>query len=411
MVNFYYLIMMFLELFRPISDTNGIPAVGLPLLSVVGISMLKDIYEDFKRHISDRRENNKKTKASVIRVKNGITTRKLQTVRWKSIRVGQIVKVEENEYFPCDLVVLNSSEPNGSCFIETKNLDGETNLKHKKAEPSCVELCQTDENAIENFNDAIIDCEEKNEFIYKFDGKLKLPSNVSLNLGEEQILLRGSSLRNTRFIWGIAIYTGHDTKVMMNSANSLSKKSKLENSINYYLLMGMLIQFVLCVFAAIYFASKAAFQWKDPESTPYYLMLNETYDIDTFGRVFSNNTTHISPTSFTEAITSLGISFGKWVLILMNFVAISLLVSLEMVKFSQGIFIEWDWMMYDEEQDMPAKAQSSNLNEELGQVGYIFSDKTGTLTKNIMEFKRFSAGNYHYGENNEGTVDPEDAER
>jgi phospholipid-transporting ATPase len=78
-------------------------------------------------------------------------------------------------------------------------------------------------------------------------------------------------------------------------------------------------------------------------------------------------------------------------------VPISLLVSLEIVKFSQALFIGWDWEIYSVEKDMPTKVQSNNLNEELGQIEYIFSDKTGTLTCNVMDFRKLSAGNVSYG--------------
>ena len=89
-----------------------------------------------------------------------------------------------------------------------------------------------------------------------------------------------------------------------------------------------------------------------------------------------------------------------WFIALMNFVSISLLVTLEMVKLAQGYFIECDWMLYDIKNDISPKVQSSNLNEELGMISYIFSDKTGTLTQNIMEFQRFSAGGIAYGKPN-----------
>ncbi len=86
-----------------------------------------------------------------------------------------------------------------------------------------------------------------------------------------------------------------------------------------------------------------------------------------------------------------------WFLLFSNFVPISLIVTLEIVKFIQAIFIQWDIMIFDRARHLPTKVQSSNLNEELGTVRYIFSDKTGTLTCNIMEFKRMSIGPTKYG--------------
>ena len=90
-------------------------------------------------------------------------------------------------------------------------------------------------------------------------------------------------------------------------------------------------------------------------------------------------------------------TFFTWMLLFTNMVPISLLVTVEIVKFWQALFIGWDIDIYDTERDMPTRVQSSNLNEELGQISHIFSDKTGTLTSNIMQFRRFSAGPHSYG--------------
>mmetsp|Transcript_8609 Transcript_8609/g.8566 ORF Transcript_8609/g.8566 Transcript_8609/m.8566 type:complete len:281 (+) Transcript_8609:947-1789(+) len=103
--------------------------------------------------------------------------------------------------------------------------------------------------------------------------------------------------------------------------------------------------------------------------------------------------------SYNNAGVQFILQFFTWMLLFTNFVPISLLVTLEMVKFCQAIFISWDLKLYYEPTDTPAKVQSSNLNEELGQINYVFSDKTGTLTCNIMEFRKFTIGGISYGTN------------
>lgn len=149
------------------------------------------------------------------------------------------------------MLLINSSLPNGVCYIETKNLDGESNLKHKQAAKECLKYTVDDQSAIINFQSASIECEQPNEFLYTFNGQLTINKDI-VAIDKDQILLRGSSLKNTKWVYGVAIYTGHDSKIMKNSSQSKAKKSKLEISTNKYLMQAFFIQTIVCFTGAIF---------------------------------------------------------------------------------------------------------------------------------------------------------------
>lgn len=157
----------------------------------------------------------------------------------------------ENESFPADLLLLGSNIPKGVCYIETKNLDGETNLKHKQAHKEVFRLATSDQDVRDNFTGAQVTCETPNEFIYTFEGNLTFQSQT-IPLTPDHLLLRGSNLRNTEYVYGAVVFTGHETKVMKNSAKARSKKSKIELSLNSYILVTILMQCVVCLFGALY---------------------------------------------------------------------------------------------------------------------------------------------------------------
>lgn len=365
LANIYFLLVAALQAIPEISNSGGIPNILLPLSLVLTVSAVRDLLEDRKRKKSDSEENSRITQKMV--------EGRWQRTLWQDIRIGDLIKVMKDEYFPADLIFCAASDMKGVSYIETKNIDGETNLKQKVANKETQLLFGSD------FKDSGLDCEirceDPNPVIYQFSGIMKIAGKI-IPLSLQQFFIRGSSLKNTNWVIGMVVYTGHESKIMLSSAKTRSKTSTIERMMNRQIVTIFLLQVTICSLCALYYVIWFSSNKSD---TAQYLNLRASDE--------------------SNPLAVYVFSFFTWMLNFTNFVPISLLVTLEMVKFSQGIFIMWDLEMYYEPTDTPTKVQSCSLNEELGQINYIFSDKTGTLTCNVMEFRKLSVNGQSYGTN------------
>ncbi|GLD47528.1 phospholipid-transporting ATPase IB isoform X1 [Lates japonicus] len=199
---------LFIALMQQIPDVSptGRYTTLVPLIFILTVAGIKEIIEDYKRHKADNTVNKKKT--TVLR--NGAW----QTVIWKQVAVGDIVKVTNGQHLPADMVIVSSSEPQAMCYTETSNLDGETNLKIRQG-LSLTAGFQTLEDLMAL--SGRLECEGPNRHLYDFTGTLRLENQNPVPLGPDQVLLRGAQLRNTQWVVGIVVYTGHDSKLMQNS--------------------------------------------------------------------------------------------------------------------------------------------------------------------------------------------------
>ncbi|XP_055492870.1 phospholipid-transporting ATPase IA isoform X2 [Leucoraja erinacea] len=356
--NSFFLFIALLQQIPDVSPTGRYTTL-VPLLFILLVAAVKEIIEDIKRHNADSGVNKKK--AQVLR--NGAW----EIVHWAKVAVGEIVKVTNGEHLPADLVILSSSEPQAMCYIETSNLDGETNLKIRQGLSQTADI--KDIESLMNFSGKL-ECESPNRHLYDFVGNIRFDGKSTFPLGQDQILLRGAQIRNTQWIHGVVVYTGHDTKLMQNTTRPPLKLSNVEHITN----VQILFLFGVLLFISLVCAIGSTVWNKKHGKGVWYLHFSDS------GAAY------------------FGLNFLTFIILFNNLIPISLLVTLEVVKFIQAFFINWDIDMLYEPTNTPAMARTSNLNEELGQVKYIFSDKTGTLTCNVMEFKKCTVAGIAYGQ-------------
>ena len=362
LANFYFLCVSILQMIPGLSTTGNYTTI-VPLAFFVIISMAKEGYEDIRRYKLDKTENTKT--ASVLQASDRASGTNSSTIpeprlwttkKWTDVVVGEVVRLKRDETAPADLALLQVDGANGIAYFETMALDGETNLKSKQASPPLGEACHTMDGVVGSRAHLVV--EDPNMDLYKFEGKVNFQGKT-LPLTNSEIVYRGSILRNTQEAVGMVVYTGEECKIRMNA----TKNPRIKAPALQFVVNRVVVIIVAFVLALAIFNTVAYQIWKEStEEKAWYL-------VD-------------AGVAFFPILTSFIILFN-------TMIPLSLYVSLEIVKLFQLMLMD-DIEMYDEDSNTAMEARTSTINEELGQVNYVFSDKTGTLTNNSMRFRKMS---------------------
>lgn len=376
LANIYFLIIAIIQSIPVISPLTPVTAIG-PLLVVLAASMAREGWEEYKRYMFDSLMNN------VEVTKYNISDNCWTKIKSSRLRVGEIVLIKNEETCPTDIIVLDSNNIDGLSYIETADLDGEKTLKKKNAVNCTSGLLNNSNGYLTHLPDiqGRIQCDSPNSNLYQFEGKLEISLSSSnkdlVSLNSKNLILKASVIKNTKWIIGLNVYVGHDCKIIKNTKSPKNKISNTEKTVSKLILGILFFQIMLCIISAILYSVYS----KDIKNSSYLNLIDNNINIESL------------------------LSYFTYLLLLNTMIPISLIITLELVKLVQGIFMNFDIGLYSKTRKCKPKIGSVSINEELGQVTHIFTDKTGTLTKNKMCFSYSVIGTNLYEINNNSYFD------
>ena len=368
--NVYFLISAILQCI-PVISPLGPGSALVPIIIVLSASLIREGVEDCNRGRLDKQQNLENCDIY------NYNTYKWEETQSGKLYVGDIISILENETFPADIILIDSNLPEGICYIETGTLDGEKTLKLKEAPPQTAGLFNVNGDRRDEFKlTGRVFADMPNPELYQLNGKIILKYSNDINnekmkefnlpLDSKQLLLRGAKLKNTEWVIGIVVYSGHNCKIMKNTKEPITKYSSVEKLMNKSLIFIFIFQGLLCLSSAFlkgFYYKKNKLYLADDEPNISFGYNEYGYAIECFFNYFT------------------------YLLLLNTMIPISLIITMEVVKLFQGMFMSYDMHCYSKLRKKFLATNSVSLNEECGLVNYIFSDKTGTLTCNKMEFK------------------------